>query len=432
MRVHACLSVVGATSLASSAPSIPGTPPACRAWAAVAKPEVFLENVPREGYLLLPFELRRGVIGVEGQASMTAEVQSDDGTAWPGYLTSFEGEVPDNPGDGIGYPLWVSSRAFTPGARYRLSTTIANPPGCLDADPVASSTVEFTVAEEALSERRKGALGETTVALDWMRSESSPQCCVARSTEHCADPKSCFACSKSSVRANVMLTRTPAPESAYLSLYVVARGPAGETLGSAWFSGAAPEYHVQVPLCLSEYCAEVAVTSPAMGDETVTSGPLCVPGSDPQIEPAADEALLVLDNPCVDGSLFSRSAPPYCESYPDVRWFSNEVDGLVALGLDHEAAESQANHDGTGGTGGTIVLGSGGGAGKGGARAAQGTGGSTFSASGAGPSSCAFTAAPRTNRGGLSVSSLLLGLLLLRRRPSRRPDKLSRVYHSRS
>lgn len=211
-----------------------------------------------------------------------------------------------------------------------------------------------------------------------------------------------------------MLTPTPAPESAYIVHTVFVGGPT-VNVAYASFSGAAPVYHVPVPLCLSEYCADIAVTS-RFSDESVTSGPLCVPGSDPQIEPAADGAVLVFDNPCADGSgsdSLPSPATPSCTSYADVRWFSSEVDGLVALGLEPDAAEAQANHQGTGGT---IAIGSGGGAGKGGVAAANGTTATTADApSNYAPATCAVSSAPRSTRGGLAWA-VLFGLFLGRRR----------------
>ena len=390
------------TTLSASAGAVVARDPTeCSAWAALPDTKPFLEEVPSEGYVLLPFALMLGEnpIDLTETVALSAEVRDADGTKWPGYMAYAGFYIPEYEGTPL---LWTSSRAFTPGGRYELRVSVQNPADCPVAGEPIQATYDLSVSEKTLGERIHDVSLAATPTLEWARAEFTPQCCVARTTEHCADPEHCFACMKSAVAQNLVLTRTPTTASAYLSYSASVRGPGEAVLATLPFGAAEAEVSLQVPLCLPEYCAALQVTSP-LTQQTVVGDSTCIPGSDPQIEPAPDGAELVLGDPCADGSgsgNFRLAASPDCTRYPDVRWFSSEVDGLVALGLSESDAEAQARAHGMGAAGGTSGNG-----------ATGGTGGTVRSSEHGG---CAV-AVPQPGHRGRSALALLGLVVVLRR-----------------
>jgi hypothetical protein len=420
-RTLSCLGAVACiTALSSAGATIPREPDVCSAWAALPDTKPFLEDVPREGYVFLPFELERGtnIIDYAETVALTAEVRDADGTTWPGYLAYAGFAIAEYAN---GPPLlWTSSRAFTPGGHYQLLVSVQNPANCaVPGDPI-QATYEVSVSDKTLTERLNDAVQGASARLEWTRAEFAPQCCVARSTERCTDPAHCFACTKSAVYENVVLSRTATPVSAYLTHNAIVRGADDVPVATYPFSAAQAEVRLPVPMCVPTYCAELTVTSP-LTEETLVSEPTCIPGSEPQIDAAPDGAEVVAGDPCATGSgpgSFRASEPPGCKWYPDVRWFSSAVDGYVALGLTPSDAEAQARASGTGayGGGGSTITG-----GTGGAPAAMGTMGGTagtvWSTSTDHPN-CAVTMPPSGRRDGLALG-LLVGLLAARRRARR-------------
>lgn len=399
------------TALSSNAGAVVARDPTqCSAWAALPETKPFLEEVPSEGYVFLPFELMPGTNPVDHSETVALDVQlrDADGTSWPGYMAFAGYAIPGYDGTPL---LWTSSRPFTPGGRYELSVSVQNPADCPVAGEPIQATYDVRVSDETLGARVHEANLAATPTLEWIRGDVSPQCCVARSTEHCADPEHCFACMKSAVWENVVISRTPSAASAYLAYDAAVRGADGEVVATYPFDASDAEARLSVPLCLSEYCTELHVTSP-LTQETVTGDPTCIQGSEPQIDPAPDGAELVMGNPCAEGTgtgNFQLADAPDCKWYPDVRWFSSEVDGLVALGLSRSDAEDQARVHGTGAFGGA-------GGSVGGTAETGGTGGTVRSTSTDG--SCAVTV-PRSDRRDVSALAVLFGLVLARRRARR-------------
>jgi len=422
-RALSCLAVVGCiTALSSSASArLPSDPGTCSAWAALSDTRPFFEDVAREGYVILPFELMRGMNAIDytETVALNMELHDADGTSWPGYV-SFAGfavaEFPDGP------PLvWKSSRAFTPGGHYQFVMSVQNPADCPVTGDLIQATYDVSVSEKTLTERLNDAAEGASPRLEWTRKDVTPECCVARSTEHCTDPDHCFACMKSAVSAELVLSRTATPASVYLTHNAVLRDGESHSVdvpvATYPFSAALAEVRFPISMCLPAYCVDIEVTSP-LSEETLAGEPTCLPASEPQIEPAPDGAELVAGDPCATGSnvgTYQSAEAPYCRWYPDVRWFSDPVDGLVALGLSPSDAEARARASGTAasGGGGSIITG-----GTGGAAAATGamggTAGTVWSTSSE-QSGCAVTVPQPGRRDGWALG-LLFGLAVVRRR----------------
>ena len=413
---------LGLTLASTAHARLPTTPP-CNVW--VEEPSItpFLDGVPLEGKVILPFKLVPGAAlnepGSLGTPAILVQVYDADGQSMPGYVTTFAGLV--GTGETGEFAEWISSRALVAGARYRVEIDAQNSPACEPyAHPMA--TYDFVVADEPLPERVKDAVPMVeSVTLDWVRTPTQASCCQASDTSRCTDKAQCFACWVSAVSLEVVVPVPPASQSAYLvTELVVNANPAPPNALSIVARAGATEVRSEQWLCAPEYCASWRVSSP-LTDASFESEPRCVPGAEPTIEPLDNGAVMATSGPCADGQ-HTETSPSYCPFYPEVRWFEDVLDGYMALGLTREAAEYAARVNGTGavgGTGGSASPAQGGSgnvtqSGTGGTAPASADGGTTTQTHSA--PHCALPARGSANGNGARWLVLGAALLVLRQR----------------
>lgn len=411
-------------TLAPSAQAILPQRPSCEMW--VDEPSItpFLDEVPLEGKVLLPYTANTGEpppgSGSLATPPVVVQVYDDAGESLPGYVTTWNGRI--GTGEVATFPEWISSRALVPGARYHMEIDVQNSPDCLPYAHLMAA-YDFVVADKPLPERVKDAAPEVeSLTLDFSRTPTQPSCCEASDTSRCADPAHCFACWVSAVSLEVVAPVPSTPPSAYLvnELVVDANPAPPNALAPVAVSGDT-EVRAGQWLCAPEYCAYWHVSSP-LTDATFDSEQLCVPGADPNIEPLENGAVMATSGPCAD-SQHTKTSPSYCPFYPEVRWFGDVLEGYMALGLTREQAEYQARVNGTGAVGGNGGSGSPTQGGSG--NALGGTGGTASASAGGGSttmthnaSHCALTANARTPNKGAHF--LVLGAALLAFRQRRR------------
>jgi hypothetical protein len=408
-----------ALTLAPSAQAVVPQRPSCELW--VDEPSItpFLDGVPIEGKVLLPYTAQPGE-SLPGSGSLATppivvQVYDAAGESLPGYVTTWNGRI--GTGEVALYPQWISSRPLVAGARYHMEIDVQNSPDCAPYAHLMAA-YDFVVADKPLPERVKDAVPEVeSLTLDFRRTPTQPSCCEASDTSGCADPAHCFACWGSAVTLELVVPVPPAPPSAYLvHELVVSASPAPPNELAPVPHAGATEVRAAQWLCAPEYCAYWHVSSP-FTDATFDSEPRCVPGAEPAIEPLENGAVIATSGPCGD-NLHTATSPSYCPFYPEVRWFGDVLEGYMALGLTREQAEYQARLNGTGavgGTGGSANPAQGGtGNGAQGGTAPAADGGTTTMTHSA--SSCALTANGRTRNENTRVLVLFAALFALRER----------------
>jgi hypothetical protein len=311
----------------------------CEGWSARAQwMDPYTSDVPVEGYLLLPVQLMQGTSSTASTpppaAVPTVEVRDENGDLVPGAAELFGGYVGDYVALGTFHVLWRGDAGFTPGARYEVRALADNPDDCSVGD--LDFRFEFVVDERTMEERLASALSEIGApSLAWRREEFPPQCCLARSDALCPTGGPCYACMKTMVQLEVVFAHEPALVSPYRAYSAQSSAePGGAANASAPFSATDDEFRFRSLMCQCHYCARVTVASPISGD-SVSTDEVCIPGSDPIIEPPDGGAELFFGNPCADGSgsgTWNRSDPPECWQYPELSWFESEAEGLTALG----------------------------------------------------------------------------------------------------